>query len=525
MRYITVKDTEWTYPDRLTYASSSDKLTLHSARGSYAAGQLLLTDLPADAPVSVEVTGNAAAFTLEKYELVSVMVEANQGMNPENSTEHTPVRQAPYRLYDCAKPLGETLSPENGTAGLYLAFVIPDDATPGRYDGTVKITAAGETAEIPVNLTVYKAVVPSEGRLKIIQGFWRNFEIYHGIPNNSPEADALEAKYLDMLRRARQNMMYVGGVRGLTAPDENGEGKYTFDFSPLENNVKRYMAHGMKYFNMSSVGFRKSWHESTIIVSGKYPAMSYEAFRFLADYLPALQSFLEKKGWIDRFYIGISDEPNHANATEFRALCGLVRKLAPKIRLIDALSFVPVYGALDVWVPLNSEYENHKKEFDSMRIDGSEIWMYVCCGPRGEGYINRFMDYPLLSTRYLYWGNYKYNLTGYLHWAANCYQPGQNPFEQNCPHHRNADSETILPPGDTHIIYPGKGEPWMSLRLEAQRASAEDYELLCKIADCDRAKADAICAMGFRKFNDVEYDVDRFEQARIALLEAASEIE
>ena len=318
-------------------------------------------------------------------------------------------------------------------------------------------------------------------------------------------------------------MMYIGGVRVLSRPDENGNGEYSFDFSPLEANVKHYLSAGMKYFNMSSVGHRRSWSESTILVSGM-PAMSFEAFRYLSAYLPALQKFLDEKGWTDMFYMGVSDEPNNANATEFRALCGLVHKFAPRIRLIDALSFVPVFGALDVWVPLNSEYENHKKEFDSMRLDGSEIWMYVCCGPRGNGYINRFMDYPLLSTRYMFWGNYKYNLTGYLHWAANCYQPGQDPFEQNCPHHKNADSETTLPPGDTHIIYPGKGEPWMSMRLEAQRSSAEDYELFCSVAEHDKAKADGICAMGFKAFNDVEYDVFKFEQARIALLQAASEI-
>jgi len=523
MRYVTVKDTEWTYPDRWDYASAGDKLTLHAARGSYAAGQVLLSGLPESPPVKVEALGGISAFELEKYELVPVTVEDNPFLNDQNSTEHMPVRKAPYRLYDCAKPLGETLAPEGGVAGLYLAFVIPEDAAPGAYSGTVVITAACEKVEIPVCLTVYKAVVPKDGRLKIIGGFYRNFDVYHGVPNNSPEAERLEAEYLKLLLRARQNMMYVGGVQVTSRPDDEGKGEYAFDFSPLEAVVNRYMAAGMKYFNMRSVGWRKSWKESTILVSGM-PAMSYGAFRYLSAYLPALQQFLEEKGWTDRFVVGVSDEPNEANATEYRALCGLVRRFAPKIRLIDALSFVPVYGALDVWVPLNSEYERHRKEFESMRIDGSEIWMYVCCGPRGHGYINRFMDYPLLSTRYLFWGNYKYNLTGYLHWATNCYQPGQNPFEQNCPRHRNADAETILPPGDTHIIYPGQGEPWMSMRLEAQRASAEDYELLCFIAERDKAKADEICAMGFRAFNDVEYDVNKFEQIRIALLYAASEL-
>ena len=52
-------------------------------------------------------------------------------------------------------------------------------------------------------------------------------------------------------------------------------------------------------------------------------------------------------------------------------------------------------------------------------------------------------------------GNYKYNLTGYLHWAATVIS-GQNP--QKTVEHRNADAVTILPPGDTHITVPA-GQP------------------------------------------------------------------
>ena len=174
-------------------------------------------------------------------------------------------------------------------------------------------------------------------------------------------------------------------------------------------------------------------------------------------------------------------------------------------------------------MPLNSEYDKHRAEIESFRSNGAEIWHYVCCVPREYGYINRFMDYPLLSTRYLHWGNYKYDLTGYLHWAANHYQPGQDPFEQNCPEHRNTDNVCFLPAGDSHIIYPGTDGPWLSIRLEAQRESAEEYELLKKLATTNKPLADSICESVFRSFRDVEYDVGAFAAARRRLLAALSE--
>ena len=199
-----------------------------------------------------------------------------------------------------------------------------------------------------------------------------------------------------------------------------------------------------------------------------------------------------------------------------------MRKIVPDIRLIDAMSYGNLHGALDIWVPLNAEYDKHRAEIETLRAGGDEIWHYVCCVPRADEYINRFLDYPLLSTRYLFWGNYKYDLTGYLHWAANCYQPGQDPFRQNCPEHRNTDSVCYLPAGDTHLIYPGENGPWLSMRAEAQRESVEEYEMLKALAKTDKSRADAVCEKVFRSFRDVEYGISAFRAARRELLEALS---
>jgi hypothetical protein len=330
----------------------------------------------------------------------------------------------------------------------------------------------------------------------------------------------METKYLAMMRRMRQNMLYVHST-GVKVT-ELGDNRYEFDFTGFIEDVKKYEAAGFRYFNAPSVGWRKSWKESTILLHGKIPAMSYEGYCYLMQYLPALQKVLDDHGWTDRFVMGVADEPNDANCTEFRALCGLIHRITPRIKLCDAMSYGNLHGALDVWVPLNAEYDKHRAELETLRQGGSEIWHYVCCGPRSRGYINRFMDYPLLSTRYLHWGNYKYDLTGFLHWAANAYQPGQDPFTLNCPEHHNTDAVCYLPAGDTHIIYPGKGEPWMSIRLEAERESIEDYELLKKLAETDKPLADEICETVFHSFKEVEYDVSRFTATKRRLLESLS---
>lgn len=47
--------------------------------------------------------------------------------------------------------------------------------------------------------------------------------------------------------------------------------------------------------------------------------------------------------------------------------------------------------------------------------------------------MNRFLDIPLLKTRFLHWGNYLYKMNGYLHWGLNYYLEGQDPFELTNP--------------------------------------------------------------------------------------------
>jgi len=505
MRYTCVDPAEFLYPDITEYSSGSPAIRILSPRSSYACAQIYFSGVEGDT-----LTIRCKGWSPEIYEMVAIPVEQGHELDAEQSTPFTPVRKAPFLVYDCLKPSDGTISVKEGTCAVYFSLPIPADAAPGTISASV---IAGDIT-IPVELEISSAVVPDE-TLTMIVGYddWIAAK-YHGISMDSPEFDDLDTAYLLQLRRMRQNMLYCPKPR-FTALGNN---RYTFDFSDMESFMEKAISLGYTKFNYG-LGFRKSWQESTILVDGM-PSMSFECYNYLAQLLPALVNFLDERGWSDKFILGIADEPNNANATEYRALCGLVRKLAPSLKLLDAMSFGPVHGAVDIWIPLNSEYQDHQQDIDVFRKNGDTIWFYDCCGPRGRGFINRFMDYPLLATRYHFWAGYHFDLPGYLHWAANRYQPGQDPFKQSCPEHHNADSVCYLPAGDTHIMYPGDGEPWMSVRLEAMRASAEEYEMLRTLSLTDKTKADQICHRVCRSFNDVDYDPNAFRAARNALIRA-----
>nr|WP_197258628.1 glycoside hydrolase domain-containing protein [Paenibacillus dendritiformis] len=73
-----------------------------------------------------------------------------------------------------------------------------------------------------------------------------------------------------------------------------------------------------------------------------------------------------------------------------------------------------------------------------------------------------FLDFPLLKTRYLHWGNYLYGLDGYLHWGFNYYFADQDPMELTNPLLAPDVHDRRVPAGDTHIVYPGDGVPLLS---------------------------------------------------------------
>ncbi len=506
MRYTCVDPSEFLYPDITDYRSSCSEIRILAVRGSYANAQILLSDVTA-----AEITVKTEGWDPDLFEMVAIPVEQNFNLNESNAAPHMPERIAPYFVYDCLKPTdGMVKVGEGGVCAVYFSQKIDTDAPVGVTAAKIIIGSI----EIPVTLEVSAVCVPAES-LTMIQGYIPgNVAKYHHAERGSAEFEALDTAYLLQLRRMRQNMLYCPPPKATAL----GDNKYDISFAEMEKFMAKAISLGYTKFNFG-LGFRRHWDEPTILIN-EMDSMSFECYCYLAQMLPQLVSFLKERGWIDKLILGIADEPNEANAKDYRALCGLVRKLAPELRLLDAMSFGPVHGAIDIWIPLNAEYQQHRDNIETFRTYGDEIWYYDCCGPRGNGFINRFLDYPLLATRYHFWAGYLYNLTGYLHWAGNFWQPEQDPFTQSCPIHRNANLVGLLPPGDTHIMYPGDGGPWMSVRLENYRASAEEYELLRALAEKDKETADAVCRTVCRAFDDVDYDPRHFRLARETLIRA-----
>jgi len=176
-------------------------------------------------------------------------------------------------------------------------------------------------------------------------------------------------------------------------------------------------------------------------------------------------------------------------------------------------------------VPKLSHLRNWYPWFEQARLKGNEMWFYICCHPMGT-FMNRFLDCPLGKVRLLHWLNYRYELSGYLHWGWNHWQATRSGCRPRAC--RRGYARRLS----------GAVRPLNSVRWEVQRDSLEDYEYLWLLEQRQRQAAERLgkAAESFdprargmemtrqmvRSFTDYERDTERLKAQRTRL---AREIE
>ncbi len=121
-------------------------------------------------------------------------------------------------------------------------------------------------------------------------------------------------------------------------------------------------------------------------------------------------------------------------------------------------------------------------------------------------------------TRLLHWINFRYGVTGYLHWGYNYWS--SDAFRQVSVYAEGG--ALILPAGDSWIVYPGKDGPLDSIRYEAMRDGIVDHELLSRLAERDADATRRLAEKHVIDFNKYDSDVSTFRASRREMLELLS---
>jgi len=413
----------------------------------------------------------------------------------------------PKEELDCAAPclvpdpllLDETLCvDQDSTQPIWLTIFVPSDAAPGRWRGAALIAAGGETVELPINLLVHPIALPSQRHLYVTNWINReNFARHHGTEAYSPRFWQVVESYARNVAAHHQNVIPCWEWPRICQEDD---GKLSFDYSDYDRWIETFMRAGCSTL-IEGGGFARrglgqwevpwfEWREPHVRRrDGARVRMDPQTV--IQQLVRSLVRHMKERGWHDRFIMHVVDEPAPHTEADYKRKSRLVHEWAPDVRYIEAMSLLDARGHLDIWVPNLDHFDQHRDHYLGLREQsGFQLWFYTCMFPTGR-YPNRFLDFSLLKTRILHWINWRYRLTGYLHWGLNYWT--DDPFHQD----RLRDS---LPPGDCWIVYPGPDGPIESLRWEHMREGLQDFELL-RLLD-QRAQetgkslgeADRICA-------------------------------
>ena len=522
MNFQILDELEWVFEDSKVSPAGAKAAELAAPRGGYASF-LVITDAPPMSKVSVSFSGDKSLGQPDAYVLHTSPVEENSGWkgftNWEPQMESQVTRRAPFRVFDAMRPVDAAPVRDEKLLVILVQFPISGDAKPGKKSGTVSITANNEAASVPVTVEVFSASVAKRETLKVTNWFSvPNIAERHGLKPWSQEHWAMVEKYGRLMRKARQNMFWLSGM---VEGKKDEKGVWKFDFSKAVALIEMYSKLGFKYLEGPHLGGCKKWGDSEIYLAldKEQRPGTPEGYAGLAAFLKEWGELLRKRKWIGKYYQHISDEPTPGAQADYQTMACAVRKFLPGVPIIDAVEFPNLAAAVDVWVPKSDQYEKDRAIYESHRSLGGEIWHYTCCVPGGP-HMNRFLDFHLLRTRFLHWGNYLYDLKGYLHWGLNHWQPKQNPFEMSIIPWGGTNK---LPAGDTHIVYPGSDGPWSSVRFEAMRSGIEDYELFLLAEErVGREKALVILRKCVQSFHEFSQDVPNFRKAYRELLAAAS---
>jgi hypothetical protein len=448
-------------------------------------------------------------------------------------------------------PIGAVRLDPGLTHSVWLRFSVGPTAIAGSHQLSVAIQwqAAGSTTSttitVPVELTVWPApTTPSRAEYmgavfamntKPHSSIQHGVDLgaYYGTPGVFPPP--INQAYVEALgtQRIYADACYLKTPRSIDEYGHHGPCAYgvqthtRHDIPLLITHPRcyRYLAllhSGAQYVGLLDVSVAASNGTSL----QNYTAQQIDAILAL---LEPIVGELSARGLLKYAYVyGFDERPQTVEwAGGINQMFGSIKNRFPGLRTMAALrwrgrdaaptgtaTLGSIAGTLDVWVQLYSLWDGADAAQWRAYGGAHETWAYHCISPRPAigptgtpgpmRWFNTFLESDALDARLLPWWAAANNVTGWLYYSINLWQPEGRPIPKQQlaplvpiagssvftnfstvvyngaanPHDRGAFSN-----GDGLLIFPGLDGPLSSIRLENFRDGIEDFALLRRLPD------------------------------------------
>jgi hypothetical protein len=414
---------------------------------------------------------------------------------------------------------GHAEVPAYRVQAVYLRIRIPRDATSGIHEG--RVTAYTQTGfedehrcwQGVICLHVAEATLPDVKDWSYHLDLWQHYTSvarYHRIPLWSDAHFGAIDAYMASLAQLGQKALTViaaeipwSGQRcfrdrtypaylyehAIVGVTRDASGTLHLDLSKLDRLLALAARHGMDG-EIEVLGLLNIWVDEAFGFGAVAPDAP-DAIRVrcydeptsgwtylrtaheLRLYIRALHDGLAERGLLDRTRI-TADEPSDLDL--FRQRLAFLRAAAPGFKYKVAINHYEfledappeVVDAVPVLPLACRDPTLTERVARQLHSRGGRLLWYVCCWPPIP---NTFLHSPLVEGELHGWLTHALGLDGFLRWAF-CLWPAE-PWRRvswRAPHWNAGDMFFVLPGRD--------GAPVETLRYEALRAAAQDYELL-----------------------------------------------
>jgi hypothetical protein len=209
------------------------------------------------------------------------------------------------------------------------------------------------------------------------------------------------------------------------------------------------------------------------------------------------------RGWLDRLFLYLPDEPTPADYPEVLRRARLARRADPGLPTLLTEQLVPALaGAVDLWTPLINCIDDRcgespceetvaREAYATVEARGASLWWYQSCVSHGCGVVGDagaarwptyVIDAPAVAARIMPWLAWVEGVAGELYYnTVEAWAGAADPWTDLHLHGGNGDG-TLFYPGTPERIGGATDVPVESLRLKLIREGLEDYEYLALLA-------------------------------------------
>ncbi len=387
---------------------------------------------------------------------------------PSDTAYLMPDRFEKFERFDLP---GRTIRP------VWLSVEIPAGTEPGNYKGTLEVNAENQKAILQLNINVQKQVLPKPHDWKYRLDLWQNPWVvawYYNLEPWSEEHKKLLKKHLELYANTGGKYITTYTVHSPWSDNsymlegtmidwtKRKDGTWKFDYNIFDQYVQLAMeagideaitiytpvpwGHRFRYMDEATGNYiYEEWSPD----SGKFKT-------FWNVFLTDLKTHLEKKGWFEKTYLGINENPLNYTI----AAAKVIKEHSKKWKITYAGDWHPeLTELLDDYSPVISS-EPNLQQLSQRASKGFTTTYYVCCTPPKP---NNFVFSPPIESRYISWYTAAYGYDGFLRWAYDAWPA--DPV-------RDA-RHTLWPAGDCFMVYPGANS---SIRFEKLREGIIDFE-------------------------------------------------